>query len=536
MGARASRAYADGDDMSDSSRVYFFALIMCAQSLMSYDGGASAMSTAALIESGWGHTEVGFLGAMDKFGQVPMSFLCGYLLARYNNKMLVNAALLAKALSCLGFGVLQNHFLMLATKFSMGASEAMVGVWAIVWIQGRAPTGSTALWLGLQSVCAGIGNGVGQAVAGLFSPTLGYAFAFVIQAACLMAIWAIGLVLPTLWYDMDGGTKDEFLTSLAMEDAEEAGLGGRASSSLGPKTRTESWVRAGSVDDPRFMLQTTVARRLSADDIELSNFSVASSDTWLTDYKAVAKSGLWFWTTITISIGTFIQTGIQYLWQNTATTVWALDNKETTVSLLLACFVGGGLGNFLGPKLFDGKLGGFADMTGKARCLMWALLLCGITAIMGTVLSMAFFDIAYRLLARDVAHQPQGPMLLGLLIGIGSMIAVLASLQGTLIGINTESVNEQLRSTAAGCTAGVTNILGYAFGTIVPMSVVDLAGDGIVENYPDVEAAAVKGAQFSMGFSAALLAAWPLCLSVALAARAARRAAKLPDSPLAAVE
>jgi len=88
---------------------------------------------------------------------------------RHNAKVLLFFGILAKALCCLGFGVLSSKTPMLMSKLGMGVSEALIGVWATVWVQGHAPNDSKSQWLGLASMSAGFGNGGGAFIAGLCS-------------------------------------------------------------------------------------------------------------------------------------------------------------------------------------------------------------------------------------------------------------------------------------------------------------------------------------------------------------------------------
>ncbi|CAE8738194.1 unnamed protein product, partial [Polarella glacialis] len=198
-----SRSSSTSFDMSPEARLFVFIVFtQIAQALMSYDGGATQMSTQSLLADGWSSSELGLLGAMDKFGQVATAFLWSHLLMRCDNKALLVIGLITKASSCLGFGLLKRKWLMLAAKLGMGVSEALIGVWATVWVQGHAPRDSQARWLGFMGISAGAGNGAGSAIAGLYSKRLGYAFAFELQAGLLYLLVVVMLFCPGRFFEL----------------------------------------------------------------------------------------------------------------------------------------------------------------------------------------------------------------------------------------------------------------------------------------------------------------------------------------------
>eukprot|EP00928_Gymnodinium_smaydae_P035309 TRINITY_DN24872_c0_g1_i1.p1 TRINITY_DN24872_c0_g1~~TRINITY_DN24872_c0_g1_i1.p1 ORF type:complete len:524 (-),score=95.61 TRINITY_DN24872_c0_g1_i1:144-1715(-) len=476
--------------MSEKDVFFVFVMTQIMQALMSYDGGATSMSTAALLDSGWPSSEIGLLCAMDKFGQVPMCLACGYLLTKYNNKLMVATALFLKAASCLGFGVLRNHALMLLTKFSMGASEAVVGVWGTVWIQGHAPDDSRALWLGLQGVSAGIGSGLGSIIAGLCSESMGYAFAFIMQAVCLFCVWFVVVSRPVDHFDM--GNPDDEAEPLEGE--------------------MEALTPSQGADDAKAPLKQGGSARDAGPDM-------------LAIYRSVMKNRLWLWTASSYAWSVFMQTGINYLWQNTVLNVWRFTNAEVTISLNLFTGVGGGIGNAMGPKFFDGNLGGFATPAGKTLCLKWCRNFALLTTILATTAAMLFWREVYWLLHYDVDFRPYNGKLVFVFFSIASIFGLLMAMNGTLVGINTESVRKEERATAAGFTVGFANIIGYAFGSMVPMIAADMAGASIQYEYPTERLNTVRSAQFAIGMTVALLSAWLFLISTIFAQRASQKVA-----------
>jgi len=194
------------------ARCFIFVLFtQVVQALMSYDGGATQFCTSSLARNGWTPFLLGLLGAMDKFGQVATAFVWGEVLMRRDAKILLVVGLFWKASCCLIFGRLQEQpvatltqIYMLAAKLGMGVTEALVSVWATVWVQRNAPQDSRARWLGFAGTSAGIGSGVGSGMASLWSP----GGAFVVQAMVLFAIWIVLLLTPA-WMLRFGESNEE---------------------------------------------------------------------------------------------------------------------------------------------------------------------------------------------------------------------------------------------------------------------------------------------------------------------------------------
>lgn len=216
--ASAATSAAARAELGPRGRLFIFVVYtQVVQGLMSYDGGATQFSTAALARSGWSPIWLGLLGAMDKFGQVATAFLWGAVLMTHDAKPLLAYGLFWKAACCLAFGKLQEwdvtlaaQLLMLGAKLGMGVTEALISVWATVWVQRNAPHDARARWLGFAGTSAGIGSGIGSGVASLWNPI----YAFFVQAFVLFVIWAGLLFTPAQMFRFgvssgDGDNEDD---------------------------------------------------------------------------------------------------------------------------------------------------------------------------------------------------------------------------------------------------------------------------------------------------------------------------------------
>jgi len=532
-------------EMSFRLKLLVFVLFtQLGQALMSYDGGATQMSTKALLLSGWSSSELGLLGAMDKFGQVATAFIWSSLLMRFNNKLLLAMGLAVKAGSCIGFGLLSNKTSMLLAKLSMGVSEALIGVWATVWVQANAPRESQARWMGLAGVSAGAGNGAGSAVAGLCSARFGYAFAFVLQGSILFGLWGIMLFTPAYCFEFrktgaaGAGTATLQATDRSSQDSsrqhlvehaqqQPAGSEDESEEFSGTMLAKKSISRGPGLKrlystDSKLMLQEEVARTMS----ELHNYTneggaPSSSDTlpFWDSLCIVLGSRLWFWTASAISLSCFITSAVAYMWQNTTESVWDFSDKESTFSFLLTTGVGGFVGVAFGPKLFDGYLQGFSTSSGIARCLRWCTRLTIAAFVLGIIAALLFLDTAWHVVHYEMGEQARGGLLGLLLACVFFIFAFLNAMQGTLYGINTDSTTPETKTSAAALTVSMQNIIGFALGPLLPSCVAEVVGNSIKGAWPEEDISVVHSAQFSTGMAVSLFALVPMCFAVHFAAR-----------------
>lgn len=498
---------AGGPDLGGGARMFVFILFtQVAQALMSYDGGATQMSTEAFLEHGWSSAMLGLLGAMDKFGQVATAFLWSYLLRRHSTKILLGLGLFSKAFSCLAFGILTSQGLMLLSKLGMGVFEALIGVWATVWVQGHAPEDAKARWLGLAGVSAGLGNGVGSAVAGFCARHLGYAFAFVVQALVLFVLWLVLVFCPSHWFALCVGKPANVETT---------------ADTLRHRVR-----RSMSVGSEQTLLHAVHNMSEDASDLETSSrlgvraVERSGSSEVMRGLRVVFFNSLWFWTAMAISLSCFITTAIAYLWQNVVCNAWLMTSEEATSSFLITTGVGGFVGVSFGPKLFDGYLKGFADPQGKAKCLRWCVYLSGFSALLGAMCAGIFVNISWHALHHPSPTGASKELLGAALFAIFAIFGLINAMQGTLYGINTASVKPDLQTTAAGLTVSMQNIVGFAFGPLLPSITAEVAGSMFTQAWPDAHPGSLRSAQFSVGMVVALAGSWFLLFSARRAAQA----------------
>jgi len=449
----------------------FIVFVLIAQAMMSYDGGATTMSTAALLEQGWTVEMLGWLGAMDKFGQVLTALLWGVLLERLHDpKWLIWFGLLAKAASCFSFAVLQLQASMLLSKFSMGAWEALIGTWGTLWVNAHAPKDQQVAWNTFFNVMAGMGNAAGALMAGFTAEHLGYGFAFKVQAGCLGLILLLMIPVDSRWLS----TKQDIPSM-------------------------QSLVDYYPHQPPVYLPPHQQASQTFAEVLRLIRYAP------------------WLGTAMGISLTCFVQSGTNMLWQNTFMHVWNLTPEEATVSNLATCGGGAFVGVFLGPMLFDSLRG--SQESRQFRSLAWSFGL-SLEAAAWSLFGCALLCVQAELLLHH--HSEMSPVVVCVIVSIFCTVDLLQSMQGVLSAINNDCLPTRLQPRGAALKLIFQNIFGYAAGMVFPCMWAAYAGSQLSLAHPEVPAEAIRAAEFCFGMASSMLMSVPLAAFLLLAWRGSR--------------
>eukprot|EP00929_Paragymnodinium_shiwhaense_P009028 TRINITY_DN11304_c0_g1_i1.p1 TRINITY_DN11304_c0_g1~~TRINITY_DN11304_c0_g1_i1.p1 ORF type:complete len:669 (+),score=98.85 TRINITY_DN11304_c0_g1_i1:138-2144(+) len=408
----------------------FFMLCQVVQMFMSYDGGATPASLDTIQEEmngAWTTAEFGLLGSMDKIGMTATSMIWGRALQLCNAKLLLAIGLLLNAACTLAFGALRDKGMMYSAKLFMGATQALQGVWGTVWTVTMAPPQSKTMWLGLGAVSAGLGNGIGTGVAGFGTANgMPYAFAFQLQAVVLALLWVYLVLQPARWLRMELPNRDR-----------------SASSTSGAGETPESPASAAPKEAPGIFQQL----------------------------KSAYDNKVYGWTTLAISLAMFECSGIQFLWVRVFVEVWGLDKNWVTLAFLLVTGVGGGIGVAFGPSYID-KQGGFNTPPGvvhSLRCLFRFQLLAASAGMWGVACLYGKLRALDSGIWREWGDHWLWILWTCVMIIWGAHNACVPA----LCGINCEVVPDAMRPFAAGIEMTFRNILGYAFGPLLPGILMD---------------------------------------------------------------
>jgi len=443
---------------------------MAVQAFMSYDGGATPASLEVIQNATRAQTgvelsqiDIGLLGALDKIGMTIAGIVWGRALQLFPTKPLLVCSLALNALCTFLFGLLTFKYSMFACKFFMGVTQGLQGVWGTVWILTYAPAEVKTQWMGMGAIAAGLGNGIGTAVAGFGTANgLSYSFAFFLQAAVLGLLWVCMVCTPSSWLQLP----------LASDD---------------PTNGNESPNGMGA------MAQLAVIR----------------------------TNKVYLYTALSICQVFFINSGIQFIWVRLFVEgAWTLDKSLVTVAFLVVTGAGSFVGVALGPILVD-KYGGYEDDEGKARSLR---ILVRITSICTFGALIAVIAVLCHFAFSAAADKSAMNLWIWMMwFGVSLIFMGDSATIATHTAINVEVVSEEMRSFASGMTISMQNLLGFAGGTLVPGVFMDVSQRVYTsymstEDVPDtlsMEALLDLGFVFICGISVTLL------ITVSLASRAA---------------
>mmetsp|Transcript_85513 Transcript_85513/g.275883 ORF Transcript_85513/g.275883 Transcript_85513/m.275883 type:complete len:732 (-) Transcript_85513:91-2286(-) len=480
-----------------SRRVRFLVFVLLCQvvqAFMSYDGGATPASIDTIqkdMHNSWTAGEFGMLGAMDKIGMTVTSLFWGRLLQSCNTKALLVFGLAVNTLWTAIFGLLQAKGPMYVAKFAMGATQSLQGVWATVWTVTMAPPSSKTTWLGLGGVSAGLGNGLGTAVAG-FATAAGapYALAFEVQAAVLGLLLLFLVFCPQRWLQMhipDASTTQGSTAATPFKEASATGAGDDLDTDtvvdvedIEAPVATKA-LSAASADCAPTTTAGSSNSTLGDDLVTGSTSASASGSTSSKEQRrlrtreqilACWRNKVFLWSALALSNTMFVLSGIQFLWVRVFVEVWGLDKSHVTLAFLLISGIGGGVGIALGPRHID-KLGGFGNATGVVRSLR-ELRKFSLIAVLGGFVGIVCLyaklkDTDYRSSMLDSNDRWPWLLFVALTLIWGAHNASVAG----LCGINMEVVQPRMRTFASGAEMTSRNILGYTCGPLIPGLVMD---------------------------------------------------------------
>lgn len=476
------------------------------QAFMSYDGGATPASMSALREDTDGTdqefsmAEEGLLGSMDKFGIVLTSMMWGILLQRCHAKVILVIGLGLNALSTFLFGSLRNKACMFTMKFIMGGTQSLQGVWGTVWTMLMAPPDARTTWLGFGAISAGVGNGVGTIVAGWGTGSgLGYAFAFQLQAVILGVLWVAMVFTPARLFAIS-------LPATAM--------------------RTVASDKQELVSSRATMRATTISRP--------SRRSEGIPDSRGAQLRLLWENKVFVYTTLWISLIMFEGSALQFYWFQVfnAEGTWGINQRVCTIMFLLVNLVFGGIGVALGPSYFD-SLGGYGTSQGMVTTLLAMRRVAFIAAALGPLaVGLIGLKVAcgtdWRQMWEDMGVGNMGdPWLWATWLCVGGIYAAHNASVAVCCGINVEVIPVPMRSLSSSAEMTVRNIMGYAFGPLLPSLFISAAAAALGW---DLKTPEQNGAVLYMAFGGILI----VNLSVVLISGRAVAAAKGRHPPRAA--
>mmetsp|Transcript_43976 Transcript_43976/g.116253 ORF Transcript_43976/g.116253 Transcript_43976/m.116253 type:complete len:556 (-) Transcript_43976:92-1759(-) len=473
------------------------------QVFMSYDGGATPASIDKIQNSGipWTQAELGLLGSLDKFGMTISSVLWGKLLQTVPAKVLLVMGLALNSASTLAFGDIEMKESMYAAKLLMGITQGLQCVWSTCWVLTRAPSEFRTVWLGLGAVSAGVGNGIGTAVAGFgTSQGLPYAFAWRVESAALGVLWLLLVLCPSEALAIDQRELDVADASpvgndLDNEDTPQSNVqrcglsGGSAFEealfefqkmrslsgsflSVHSESRRENVIRSADA-----FCEVSFCRTRAKTNYALDVAVVVEADGVLEQLGQLGRNKLYVWTVLALSAVMFVTSGIQFLWVRLFMQAWGIGKGVTITGFLVTSGLGGAAGVAIGPRAID-RCGGFMSNEGRIGSLHFIVGVMG-AASCGAIISIGVLFLKWT---TDSLGAPSSTHYMLLYAIWGALFVLFAGFNAALAGltgINISAVSPPMRSLGSGCTVSVQNLLGYAMGPLLPGLIMDfLSSEG----------------------------------------------------------
>jgi len=398
--------------MSKGTCIIFFVFCLGVQIFMAYNAGATTGSIEIIEqEDGWSAAGLGVLGGMDKFGMTISSPFWGYMLQFHEARFLISGGLFVNACFTLVFATSRNHNFMLFAKLMMGISEGLQWVWSQIWVVSKA--GGYPLFLNLNGVSAGAGTVVGTAISGFSTAHgLSYGFAFKVEGAVLLALWA-GLMLQS--------TK-----SLTVEEKDTL-------------TKTPSGTFAAYSEQKP--LKTVI--------------------------RGLLRNKVYMCTAFVFAFDNFVVLGIQFLWKRLFMSIWKVGPDHATTTLILVPVVGSAIGAGAGSAW------AFRTQEQKISTL-WKCTVAAFVGVVAAVL--AWIGIFLQTFGVDQAWMFYGTLGLTYLgfgmisAGLTAEMGAIVGICTDCIQDNKE------RSVSVGLQQGIMNFFGLTLAPVIPQMVMQLAG------------------------------------------------------------
>lgn len=409
---------------------------------MAYNGGATAATVDTIQqEESWSPAGIGFLGAMDKIGMTMAAAFWGFMLQRYNSKLLLCTGLLLNAAATLAFGTLRNPLAMCLAKLLIGFTESLQWVWAPLWIGKWATAATLPIWMNLSGggVASGVGNGLGTIIAG-FTTAQGYSyeFAFQIEASVLFV-----LLLALL------ATGER---SLRYRDEVEP---------VRIKSPVKRVVRLANESLDEHLVDT--ASRPNDGE------RVAPRQDVMSQLRQLWENPLFCRCAMAYSSANYVNSALQFLWVRVFMEIWNLSKDYCVTSFLIISASSGALG-ILAASCQKVE----HDDSGKLLTLRFVH-----KAFSGSVLGAFVVLLGVLPQLHQQLHQPEASSLelrslITTWLGLAMVMVGVTAVPGLLQILCIESVEDaELRSFATGLAQGANNFLGFAMGPMVPQLAMD---------------------------------------------------------------
>jgi MFS family permease len=110
--------------------------------------------------------ELGLLGGLQYLGLTVMCPIGGHLLQTYGKRRVLSIFLFLNVCCCLGFALSPFKLMLLLCRVGIGMTQALLTVYAPVWVDDFAGEGQSATWMAVLQASMPLGVMIGYTMAG----------------------------------------------------------------------------------------------------------------------------------------------------------------------------------------------------------------------------------------------------------------------------------------------------------------------------------------------------------------------------------
>jgi len=183
----------DTSQLTSRRKFQIFIFFLLANLFLNYDTGVIPASLLEIVkEIDLDFKEQALIGSLVYLGLSFASLFVSMIFNKYGPSKVCACVLVLNTFCCFIFSWTKIKYLLFATRFLMGVSEAFIVIYGPVWVNNYSPAEYSATWMGILHSCSALGVIFGYLVAGVtinfFSEYLTWRFAILVQGVAQIPI------------------------------------------------------------------------------------------------------------------------------------------------------------------------------------------------------------------------------------------------------------------------------------------------------------------------------------------------------------
>ena len=389
----------EGAEMTDSARTRIFVFFLLANLFLNYDTGVIPASLLEIIkEIHLDFKEQALIGSLVYLGLSFASLFVSLFFNRYGPAKVCSCVLILNTFCCFVFSISKMKYVLFASRFLMGVSEAFIVIYGPVWVNNYSPSQHSAKWMGILHSCTALGVIVGYLCASI---VINFLHGILTWRAAIQFQGIIQIPIALYFYlekeelinvEMSGHEAWEERTDTIESDINrprsptktrteshnfesKIGLKFKPQNTIGGTTKSLADLSA----ERSLRRQKTYISRNPAKDGRIDTIETSNLGRYCNQAKVVITNALYITTTLGLCSMYFIVTGIQF-WM-TSYLIDILEYNQITVAIVFSTVS-------ITAPLAGVIIGGtFADQYGgyKGKNTLKALKLCSAFGVVAFV-------------------------------------------------------------------------------------------------------------------------------------------------------